>query len=381
MALIGIDASRANISKKTGTELYSHRLIQALKRIQVPGMEYVMYSKKPLKGGLEDLPEQWNSKVLSWGPKRFWNQIRLSWELWSNPVDLFFQPTHTLPLHRPKLIVSTLHDIGFERFPELYSKTEVRYHRHSARLAIRRANRILTVSEFSKREIMEVYNIPENKIVVTHLGYDPEKYHPEASSSDVSGAMNNYRLSRPFFIYIGRVEEKKNIVNLIHAFSIFKGWRGIGDPIKLFLAGSYGYGIKRIKAEIVARKMEDHIVMPGYVPDEELPGLLASAEALVFPSRYEGFGLPIIQAQASGTPVLTSNTASMPEVGGDGALYVNPDASEQIAQGMKRIVDEANLRDQLRLAGFENVKRFSWEETARKTMNVLLEVLGIQRQI
>lgn len=381
MAKIGIDVSRANAERKTGTEWYSYYLTQYLKAYVLPGITYRLYSKEALGYGLEILPDGWESSVLSWAPKRFWNQIRLSWELWKNPVDLFFQPTHTLPLFKPRRTVATLHDIGFERMPKLYAKSELRYHRHSAKLAVRRADRLLTVSEFSKSELMDVYGIPADRIVVTHLGVDRARYRPDIPQAERDAALHEYRLSRPYFLYVGRLEEKKNLVNLIHAFSIFKGWRGIGDPVKLFLAGTPGFGYDRIKKEIAARKLEEHVVLPGYVPEAVMPTLMAEADALVFPTWYEGFGLPIVQAQAVGTPVVTSNLASMPEVAGDGALLVRPDAPEEIASAMKEIASGSSARTHLIERGLKNAERFTWESTAQKTMNVLLEVAGIQRQV
>lgn len=381
MAKIGIDASRANAEQKTGTEWYSYYLTQYLKAYVLPGVSFRLYSKEELRSGLEVLPEGWESRVLSWGPKRFWNQLRLSWELWREPVDLFFQPTHTLPLMKPRRTVATLHDVGFERMPHLYGKAELRYHRHSAKLAIRRADRLLTVSEFSKRELMDVYGVEESRITVTHLGVDHARYRPDIPQEERDRTLREYRVSRPFFLYVGRIEEKKNIVNLIHAFSIFKGWRGVGDPVKLFLAGTPGFGFEKVKREIEARGMAEHVIMPGYVPEAVMPALMAEADALVFATNYEGFGLPIAQAQAVGTPVITSNLASMPEVAGDAALFVRPDAPEEIAHAMKEIASGSTTRDHLMEAGLTNAARFTWEETARKTMNAILEVAGIQRQV
>jgi len=381
MAKIGIDASRANRERKTGTEWYSYYLTQYLKGYLLPGMTYRLYSKEALRGGLEILPEGWESRVLAWAPKRLWNQLRLSWELWKDPVDLFFQPTHTLPLFRSRRTVATLHDIGFERMPQLYGKAELRYHRHSAKLAVRRADRLLTVSEFSKSELVEVYGLDEGRVTVTHLGVDRARYRPDLPQAERDAVLRDYRLSRPYFLYVGRLEEKKNIVNLIHAFSIFKGWRGVGDPVKLFMAGTPGFGFERIKAEIAARKMEEHVVMPGYVPEAVMPALMKEADALTFPTWYEGFGLPIVQAQAVGTPVITSNRTSMPEVAGDGAILVRPDAPEEIAHAMKEIASGSSTREHLIEKGLRNVERFTWESTAEKTMNAMLEVLGIQHRV
>jgi len=381
MALIGIDASRANAHERTGTEWYSYHLIQALKRVPVPGLEVVLYSKKFLRDGLEAFPQGWNGKILAWKPRRFWNQCRLSWELWRHPVDLFFQPTHTLPLFRPRRTVTTLHDIGFERLPHLYRPAELRYHRYSAKAAVKRADRILTVSEFSRREILERYRLSPERVVATPLAADPMRYRADIPDEYKDAALAKYRLSRPFIIYAGRLEEKKNLVNLIHAFSIFKGWRGVGDPVKLLLVGTPGFGIERIRKEIADRKLENAVVMPGYVPEDDMPALMACARMLVLPSWYEGFGLPIVQAQACGTPVLAASVASMPEVGGAAALYAKPDEPEQFAVAMKSLMDEQTLWDRHRQAGIENAARFSWDDTARRTMNAMLEVLGIQHQV
>lgn len=381
MALIGIDASRANARERTGTEWYSYYLIQALKKIRVPGLEYMLYSKKFLWDGLEEFPPGWNGKILYWRSQRFWNQFRLSWELWRHPVDLFFQPTHTLPLFAPRRSVTTLHDIGFERLPKLYRPAELRYHRYSAQLAVKRANRILTVSEFSRREIIERYKLPPERVTVTPLAVDEARYRADIPEDAKEAVLTKYRLSRPFLIYVGRIEEKKNIVNLIHAFSLFKSRRGVGDPVKLLLVGGPGFGIERIRREIAASKLESSVIMPGYVPEEEMPALIAAARLLLLPSWYEGFGLPILQAQACGTPVIASEAASMPEVGGEAALYAKPDEPEQLAQVMKTLMDESSVWERSRALGFDNVKRFSWDETARLTMNAFLEVLGIEHQL
>jgi len=381
MALIGIDASRANAHQRTGTEWYSYHLIQALKKLPVPGLEVMLYSKKFLHDGLEEFPPGWDGKILYWKSQRFWNQFRLSWELWRHPVDLFFQPTHTLPLFKPKRVVTTLHDIGFERLPQLYRPAELRYHRHSAKLAVKRANRILTVSEFSRREILERYKLPPERVVATPLAVDMTRYRPDITDEAKDAALAKYRLSRPFLVFAGRIEEKKNIVNLVHAFSIFKSWRGVGDPVKLLLIGTPGFGFERIRKEIETRGVGESVVMPGYVPEEDMPALFACARMLLLPSWYEGFGLPILQAQACGTPVLAADAASMPEVGGSAAMYANPSEPEHIATTMKTLMDEDSLWERLRAAGLENVKRFSWDDTARRTLNVLLETLGIQHQL
>ena len=381
MPLIGLDASRANLPERTGTERYSYELIQALKKLEAPGLEFLLYAKDALRDGLEALPPGWKGKALAWPPRRLWNQLRLSWELWRHPVDLFFQPAHTLPLFTPKRVVTTLHDIGFERLPSLYRPAELRYHRFSARLAVSRASRILTVSEFSRREIMERYRLPPERVVVTPLAVDTARYRPDISEEEKNAVLARLRLSRPFFLYTGRIEEKKNSLNLVRAFSIFKAARGVGDPVTLVLAGMSGYGFERVKREIAARKLENHVRLMGYVPEAELPALTAAAKLLILPSWYEGFGLPILQAQACGTPVIAAQAASMPEVGGEAALYAMPGEPEDLARAMAALADDAREWERRRALGLENAKRFSWEATARATMGVLRETLGLSRPL
>ena len=375
MATIGIDASRANAHERTGAEWYAYHLIQALKKVEIPGLECVLYSREALRDGLEQLPPSWRARVLPWKNLPFWTQCGLSLELFRHPVDLLFQPTHSLPLFRPKRVVTTLHDIGFERLPRLYSRSDIRYHRHMARRAIRTASRILTVSAFSRQEIIDVYRVDPDRVVVTPNAIDPAVYHRSIPEEGKTAMLAKYRLASPFFVYLGRLEAKKNLVNILRGFSLFRSRRVTGDPIKLVLIGTPGFGWDRIRAEIQTSGLEPHLVRPGYVPEADLPGLLASADALVFPTRYEGFGIPILQAQGVGTPVITSQDSAMPEVAGAGAILVNAKDPDDIARAMGSLMDDMSLRAAVRAAGFENVKRYSWDDTARLTMDVILQVL------
>lgn len=378
MATIGIDASRANAPQRTGAEWYAYHLIQALKRLAVPGIEWVLFSREPWRDGLGELPPHWRGRILPWKHLPFWTLCGLSWELWRRPVDLLFEPTHVLPLFRPRHAVATLHDVGFERRPEFYPPASTWYHRSLARRAVRRASRILTVSAFSRREIIDVYRLDPGRVLVTPNAIDPTVYHGSVPEAQQSAMREKYRLGEPFFLYVGRLEAKKNVVNILRAFSLFKSRRGATDRTALLLIGTPGFGFDRIEAAIGACGLGPELVMPGYVPEQDLPGLMAAARALVFPTGYEGFGLPILQAQGVGTPVITSDHSALPEVAGAGAVLVKADDPQAIADAMERLADDGPLRAALRASGFENVKRFSWEATARLTVAALLDVLGPQ---
>ncbi|MDZ4862991.1 MAG: glycosyltransferase family 1 protein [Gemmatimonadota bacterium] len=377
MVTIGIDASRANAPRRTGAEWYAYHLIQALKRLEIPGVAWVLYSRAPLRDGLERMPAHWCGRIVPWKHLPLWTLCGLSWELRRRPVDLLFAPTHILPLFPPRRVVTTLHDIGFVRLPNLYAVSNRLAHRLAARRAVRIADRILTVSEFSRQEIITAYRVAPGRVSVTANAVDPAVYSSSITAERRMDVLARYRLTQPFFLYLGRLEAKKNVTNILRAFAQVRQRRGGDDTVALVLAGTPGFGFDRIAAAIGDAGPDSHLQLPGYVPEEDVPALIAGARALVFPGCYEGFGIPILQAQAVGTPVITANHSAMPEVAGAGALFVNAQDPAAIAQAMERLLDDAAMHASLRSAGFLNVRRFSWEHTARRTMDILLEVLDV----
>ncbi len=373
--LIGIDASRANKSHRTGVEWYSWHVIQNLKELTKNGSHsWVLYSNEILKNGLEKLPANWYEIRARWPIKKGWTQVRLSYELWRRPTDVFFIPAHVLPRFVPKKSVVTIHDVGFFRHPQLYRPRDRRFHEWSTKDIAKRAERIITVSEFSGREISEAYGIDPSRIAITPNGINHDRYRPIVDHASIEDRLNRYRLSKPFFIVIGRLEAKKNIANLIKAFTLFKARRGLGDPTKLVLIGNPGFGYEEIKKTIAESSAKQDIIQLGYVPEVDLPALLNSADALIHPSWYEGFGIPPIQAMACGTPVLSADTASLPEViGKDSAIYFTPSELEGMARAMARIQEEEGLAQKLRLAGISRAAKYTWKRTAELTLPVLTE--------
>lgn len=371
--LIGIDASRANKAKKTGVEWYAYHLIQQLKQLTT-GSDYswVLYTNTILRGGLEYLPASWYEVRAKWFLKKGWTQMRLSWELWRRPTDVFFVPAHVLPRVSPQKSVVTVHDVGFHRYPQLYRSRDRRFHEWSTRDIAKRSARIITVSEFSGREIVELYGVDPSRIAITPNGIDHETYRPITDPAIIDSVLRKHRIVTPYFISIGRLEAKKNIVNLIKAFTLFKARRGVGDPTKLVLVGSPGYGYEDIKRVIADSNVHADIIQLGYVIEEDLPVLLSAARALVHPSWYEGFGIPPIQAMACGCPVVSSDVASLPEViGPEAGLYFPPDQIEAIVQALVQVSDDTTLITKLKKAGLLRAQRYTWRATAEKTLPVL----------
>lgn len=366
--LIGIDASRANKKFKTGVEWYSYHLIEELKKIDRIN-HYFLYTNKPLSAPLNICPENFEERLLKWPLPRLWTLGRLSLEMAfsRNKPDVLFVPAHTLPFAKPRRAVVTIHDIGFEHCPRLYKWPDKIYHRQTIKWIKRLADKIITVSEFSKKDLIEKYDIDAQKIAVVYNGYDDGLFRP---------LENLTRLAPfPYFLFIGRLEAKKNVARLVEAFKIFKEKNSLA-PEKLVLIGKPGFGFERVQDNIRRWNLGDEVKLLGWVEEPALPVWLSAATAFVFPSLFEGFGLPVIEAMACGCPVVCSNSTSLPEIAAGAAMYFNPESSEDIAEKLQLIRADDRLRLELRAAGLARAKNFSWRKCAEETLAVLTGVNG-----
>ncbi len=367
---IGIDASRAFRKNKTGTEWYSYHVIQEMIRQNQSDHIVLFTDRKVLESEIGfDIPSSVTIKYLSWPIGILWTQGRLSLEMMMHPPDVLFIPSHAIPLIHPKKTVTTIHDVGFLQYPESYSKKDFQYLHWATSYAIKHASSLITVSEFSKRELISHYRVSPEKIHVTHLGYDESMYHPYPKE-ELEAVQKKYNLTKSYLICIARLEPRKNISFLIDVFDALKKEEYDGD---LVLIGPEGYVARNIFDRIKASPFASSIHHLGWIEEKEKAILLADADCFVFPSLYEGFGLPVLEAHACGVPTVVSNTTSIPEVGGDGALYCRLDATSEWVENLENILKDADLKDTMRQKGFENVKRFSWKETTIQTLKLLQE--------
>ncbi len=343
-----------------------------------------------------EIPLGWEVKEL-WGP-RLWTQGRLALEMWLHPPDALFVPAHTVPWIHPRETVVTVHGLEYEFCPEAYSRWERFYMRWSIKHSCRWASRIIAVSENTKRDLMKLYGVPEEKIRVVYEGVGQiknEKLKMKNGEADLDfkeqqGTMNreqrgvklstpnaqlpttDYQLPipHPYFLFIGRIEARKNVSRMIEAFDAFK--KKCGTDHTLVLAGKPGFGYGEIQNSKCKIKNSKDILELGYVSEEEKWELLRNAEGFLFPSLYEGFGLPVLEAQAVGVPVLTSTTSSLPEVAGrNGAVFVNPESVEDIALGIEKLALDRGFRSAIIEGGRKNVERFSWEKCAKEIAELL----------
>ncbi|MFA6429546.1 MAG: glycosyltransferase family 1 protein [Patescibacteria group bacterium] len=370
--IIGIEASRANRREKTGVEWYSFHVIQEMKKLA--GSEdhsWLLYTNEPLAMGLERGSAHWHERRLTWPPKYLWTQVRLSYEMMTRPPEVLFVPAHVLPRIIPKRTVVTIHDVGFDRLPSLYKPRQIAYHRAMTEDVVKRASRIITVSEFSKQEIIELYHADPARIFVTHLGIDHTRYKP-MDATVMERIMGRFRLANPYLLFIGRLEAKKNLLTVIDAFKRYKEMRGEGDPLQLVFAGIPGKDFQAIEDAYHASGLGDAIRFLGYVSEEEKIALLSGATALVHPAWYEGFGIPPLEAMACGAPVICSNAASLLEVvGEDNALFFAPHDTDALMQQIVRLMEEPDLAESLRARGFAWVQQYDWHKTALQTLELL----------
>ena len=429
--LIGIDASRANREKKSDTEWYSYYLIKELAKLDKTN-RYVLYTDAPLIRELADLTAKGNqpakpdykiefdddgfqkirsphnnfrAKVLRWPFKYLWTQGRLSLEMIFFRPEVLFVPSHTLPLIHPRKSIITIHDVGFRRDQRLYEKLRmgpadwkqrtlldffVRLFTHgrfgansedyniwSTIFGLRHAKRVITVSHFSKKEIIEVFGAErslrgklEKKINVVYNGYDEKICLDSADAATKQATLYKYGIETPFILYVGPLERKKNLTALLEAFALMLE-RNKNIPHKLVLAGNASFGYDQIKYMINQYNLDERVRKTGWIEEMDLPLIYNAADSFVFPSLYEGFGIPLLHAMACGVPVAASNATSIPEVAGDAAIYFDPTDVNSISRSLELVCTDMALRKRLVEKGQKRVVNFGWDISARQTLQLI----------
>jgi len=354
---IGIDASRAFFKKRTGIEEYSYQVIRHL-RGKLKNHQVFLYLKK---GQVVDfkLPSNWQIKVI--GLKYFWTQLALSLEMLFHSVDVLFVPAHIIPWIVARKTIVVIHGLEYEFCQGAYSFWEKLYMRFFIKRSVKRTSKVIAVSKNTKQDLINLYKVNSQKIQVVYEGIAENFYAPVDNSQSVS--------EDPYLLFLGRIEERKNVTGIIRAFEIIKEKYHL--PHKLFLVGKPGYGYQAIEKKIKNSKFKDEIFEAGYVSDKEKESFLEQADVFLFPTFYEGFGLPILEAQSLGVPVITSDNSSMPEVAGDGGVLVDPNNHKAIAEAVNRLFLDKNFRNDIIRKGYENTKRFSWEKCAEEISKII----------
>jgi glycosyltransferase involved in cell wall biosynthesis len=359
---IGIDASRSTVARRTGTESYAFNLIRAMLRMGATH-RFTLYFRDAPAPDLLGRNTHATHKVMP--VLRLWTHLRLSWELLITPhkPDALFVPAHVLPLIHPLPSVVTIHDLGYRYFPEAHPFGQRLYLDWSTRFSARAATRVIADSQATAHDLGRFYNIPADKITVVYPGRDES-----LTRVDPASVCAKYQLPENYLLHVGTLQPRKNLIRLMEAIS------GQRSAVSLVLAGRAGW----LSAPIMTLAKARGVRVLDYVPDEDLAGLYSGAAAFVFPSLYEGFGFPVLEALACGVPVICSNTSSLPEVAGAAAVLVDPLDTHAISAAINRVLADADLRAILIRRGYEQIQKFSWEKAARETLTVLEEAFGRQ---
>ncbi|MCA9912256.1 MAG: glycosyltransferase family 4 protein [Anaerolineae bacterium] len=363
---IGIDASRSTVARSTGTERYSLQLIRHLIELneerEFPHQLTLYFRDEPA----DDLfPESAyvNYRVIPF--TRMWTHLRLSTALWQDRPDVTFVPAHTLPLAFPGKAVVTVHDLGYKYFPEAHEEGQRRYLDWATFHSANRAALVLSDSQATANDLTYFYETPQEKIRVVYPGVDP----PERGNA--FDLFDRYKIPYRYFLFIGTLQPRKNIERIVEA---FKMWRRANHDkeVGLVFAGKPGW----LFDEAWVDGVED-VHLTGYVDDLYKAALIRHAVALVFPSLYEGFGFPAIEAMQVGTPVIASNTSSLPELVGEAGMLVDPMDVRSIAAAMDLMTENELLRRKLSVKGLMQAKLFTWEAAARQALDAIEEAAAM----
>ena len=367
---IAIDARKL---RDYGIGTYVRNLLRHLSRLDST-TEYVILCRTQDCGVVEDLGENFRAVPERAAGYSVSEQLRVPMDLRREGADLFHAPHYVLPPLTPCRSVVTIHDCIHLRFPQyLSNRLAYAYARSALWIATHRSSRVLTVSEASKRDILRYYRVPPPKIDVIYNAID-ERFGAVPDEEEVERVRERYQLNDPFVLYAGNIKPHKNLERLIEAFHTIR--RGELEHVKLLIIGDEISKYATLRRAVHKYKLHKHVRFFGFVPDQTLAILYRLAGVFVFPSLYEGFGLPPLEAMASGTPVITSNVSSLPEVVGDAAILIDPYQPDAIADAMRRVLTDTALREDLRRRGLERVREFSWDRSVRRVREIYEEVLA-----
>jgi glycosyltransferase involved in cell wall biosynthesis len=370
---IAIDAHSVGAGL-AGNESYITNLIEALAGLDEVN-RYTLYVTK--RQAVERFHNRWpNFQVrLTWPHTPLVRvPLTLSKELRRRPVNLL-HVQYTAPPFAPCPVVTTIHDLSFEHLPQTFKRRSRMQLRLTVRRTARQAARILVPSEHTRRDILETYAVEPERVEVTPLAA-PASYAPVADERQVTRVRERYKLEGDYILAVGSIQPRKNLTRLMAAYADLRRARPQANLPKLALVGKLAWLYDETLRAIREHGLTELMVLTGYVAEADLPALYTGALCFVYPSYFEGFGLPPLEAMQCGAPVIAGNRTSLPEVVGDAGLLFDPFDTDALAAALARMIDDANLRAHLRVKGIERARRFSWRKTAQLTLQAYNRVAG-----
>lgn len=351
----------------TGIVTYARSILPYLFR-KLPDSEWILFTRSPEDIGF-DVAQHPNVAIRTPRAMRsgwLWKTWGIAAETRKEGLDLLFMPSSRAPLIKSCAVITYIHDLGFRTQPEHLKRGTLAKTEFAVRHAVKTSDFLFAGSEFIQNEISSAYKVPAGKIGVTHYGYDPQQFHTEKlPEAEARAILLRYGIQKPYVLYLGVLQGRKNLVRLIDAAQI---WQASHPDLQLVLAGKRGWNCEQIY-DTAARFSSSKVHLPGPVAQEDLRVVYQEAECFVLPSLYEGFGIPVTEAMACGTPALLSNAAALPEAGGKAAAYFDPIHPEQIADCVLSVYQSAELHQRMTTQGLSHVKSFTWEQCAARTVS------------
>lgn len=368
---IGFDITVLVEDKRTGIGNYVYSLLQALLKIDQKN-KYALLGITPLKAySYIRRPEFLNKQNVELKayrmPSKLFHRIFAVWqtlkfppvEWFTGDIDVFHSFDWFCPPTKKAKTVATIFDVTPLTHPEWHTSGNIKQHARRLKAIQKQADFVITISQASKKDIVKILKISSEKITVAYPGVDEKKFYPVKNKFLLTRVLEKYNLKPGYILFVGTIQPRKNIARLIKAYEILRREKKFKQS--LVLVGRRGKGAEKFKSK-------EGVILTDYILDEDLPFIYNAARVFVYPSLYEGFGIPIIEAMACGCPVVTSNISSMPEVVGKAAVLVNPYNIKDIAKGIKEILDNTKFSDKLRSVGIERVKKFTWGKCAKTTL-------------
>lgn len=373
---IGIDC-RSLSGQRLGVDNYRYFLTQAM-LAEPRGHEIVFFTDQTgLPPELKVLDIETATINL---PLFIWETLGVPGEASRRGIDLFHFHRHHIPYRRPFRTVTTVHDIAYYFFPQMFRLRRRLLLKHMIAHAVRVADRIIVHSDSARNDLQHLLKVPSQKIVKILSGYDPEFTSENSHSERVERLFQNMNLRKGFILSVGALQPRKNLMRLLDAYAGLD--RNLKEQYALLLIGGNEGKAPALREKCRVLGIEDHVILPGFLPAQELRDIYRRATCYMFPSLYEGYGFPLLEAMVSGCPVGAAKVSSLPEVGGDAVLYFDPNDTQDMQKVLQRLLTDKPLREQLREKGLQRAQLFSWTQAAKATMELFEEIIeGVPRTL
>ncbi len=363
--IIGIDGNEANVDEQVGVSVYAKNLLWHFAQKTSSNLQFKVFLRDVPKSHLPKQSSNFHYVVIP--SKILWSQLALPTKLFfDQKVDVFFTPAHYAPRFCPAPLVVPIHDLSYFYYPDEFLKRDLYKLSAWTKYSVKNAKKIIAVSENTKNDLIKFYNLPESKIEVIYNGYEKK------ANNENLKMKNSYMLNaKCYILYVGTLQPRKNVITLIKAFDKFRKQH---PEFKLVIVGKKGWLYDEIFSLAKQLYLEKEIIFTDYVSDSELIQLYKNAFCFVLPSLYEGFGIPLLEAMAQGCPVLSSNSSSLPEIGGNACLYFDPTNVNNLVQSLDKLYDNNKLRNDLISKGKKRIQAFSWTKCANQTLEIFTTI-------